>query len=176
MWCSTVRHCWTLTISTHPHSCEYIDVQPFAMHRFQGGRASSNWFIIILGVSCPPLLHWCSQCYICCSTASHCWTLSSHITYTHVNTQLCILEKYASFCNALFSRMQSIPEKFMIHLTQLGTVSSSHVRWGIGMLNSLHVNHVQSYHLHARQYTNMHPFAMHHFQGCRASLKSLWNI
>ena len=42
----------------------------------------------ILGLSCQPLLGWCSQCY-------------SHITYTHVNTQ------YASFCNAPLSRMQS---------------------------------------------------------------------
>ena len=40
----------------------------------------------ILGVRCPPLLGWCSQC-------------CSHITYTHVNTQ------YASFCNASLSRM-----------------------------------------------------------------------
>ena len=50
------------------------------------------------------------------------------------------IHRYASFCNALFSRIQSIPEKFMIHLTQLGTVSSSHVRWSTGMLNSFHVN------------------------------------
>ena len=40
----------------------------------------------ILGVSCPPLLHWCSQCCICCSIARHYWTLSSHIIHTHVNT------------------------------------------------------------------------------------------
>ena len=36
--------------------------------------------------------------------------------------------------------MQSIPEKFMIHLTQLNIVSSSHVRWSTSMLNSLHMN------------------------------------
>ena len=42
----------------------------------------------ILGVSCPPLLGWCSQC-------------CSHNTYMHVNTQ------YALFCNAPLSRMQS---------------------------------------------------------------------
>ena len=157
------------------------------------------------------------------------WTLSNHITYTHVNTQICILFQ----CTV--SRMQSIPEKFMIHLTQLNIVSSSQVRWSTGMVNSLHVNKyetlallnlnhkypstltwkhwaslqslcinfggesstiatlmfavlhvllnsfallnpVQSYHLHARQYTDMHPFAMHRFQGWRASLKSLWYI
>ena len=45
-----------------------------------------KFYASILGVSCPPLLHWCSQCCMCCSTVSHCWTLSSHITYTHVNT------------------------------------------------------------------------------------------
>ena len=45
------------------------------------------------------------------------------------------------------------------------------------LLNSFALlNHVQSYHLHARQYIDMHPFAMHRFQGCRASLKSLWYI
>ena len=142
------------------------------------------------------------------------------------------IHKYASFYNVPFSRMQSIPEKFMIHLTQLGTISLNHVRWNTGMLNCLHVNKyatsallnpnqkysstltwkhsaslqslrinfggelstistlmfamlhvllnsfallnpVQSYHLHACQYTNMHPFTMHRFQGCRASLKSV---
>lgn len=72
MSCSTTRYYWTLTTSTLPHSREYTDVQPFAMHRFRGGRASLNWFIIILGVSCPPLLHWYSQYCICCSIASHC--------------------------------------------------------------------------------------------------------
>ena len=50
------------------------------------------------------------------------------------------IHRYASFCNAPFSRMQSIPEKFMIHLTQLDIVSSSHVKWSTEMLNSLHVN------------------------------------
>ena len=108
------------------------------------------------------------QCYMCCSTVRHtvepCPVISPTCTCAH---------RYASFCNALFSRMQSIPEKFMIHLTQLGTVSSSHVRWSTGMLNSLHVNPIQSYHLHARQYIDMHPFAMHRFQECKASLKIL---
>ena len=47
------------------------------------------------------------------------------------------IHRYAFFCNAPFSRMQSIPENFMIHLTQLGTVSSSHVKWSTWMLNSL---------------------------------------
>ena len=48
--------------------------------------------------------------------------------------------KYASFCNAPFSTMQSNPKKFMIHLTQLNTVSSSHVQRSTRMMNILHVN------------------------------------
>lgn len=40
MCCSTARYCWVLTRSTHPHSREYTDMQPFVMHRFQGCRAS----------------------------------------------------------------------------------------------------------------------------------------
>ena len=87
------------------------------------------------------------------------WEWAVHHCYTDVRSAACAaqqlrtvepcpvisptrtsIHKYASFCNALFSRMQSIPEKFMIHLTQLGTVSSSHVRWSTGMLNSFHVN------------------------------------
>ena len=48
------------------------------------------------------------------------------------------MHRYSFFCNAPFSRMQSMAEKFMIHLTQLSTISSSHVRWHTGMLNSLH--------------------------------------
>ena len=77
MWCSIAQHCWTLTASPHPHSREYTDVQPFAMHHFWGGRVSLNWFIIILGVNCPLLLHWCSQFCMWCSTTRHCWTLTT---------------------------------------------------------------------------------------------------
>ena len=40
MCCSTAWHYWALTKSTHPHSREYTDMQPFVMHRFQGCRAS----------------------------------------------------------------------------------------------------------------------------------------
>ena len=38
--CSTARHCWALTRSTHPHLREYTNMQPFVMHRFQRCRAS----------------------------------------------------------------------------------------------------------------------------------------
>ena len=46
--------------SYHPRSREYIDMQPFAMHYFQGCRGSLKRLSKILRVSCPPLLHWCS--------------------------------------------------------------------------------------------------------------------
>ena len=177
--------------SYHPRSHEYTDMQPFAMHYFQRCRGSFKSLSKILGVSCPPLLHWYSQFCMCCLIAWHCGTLTisthPHLhEYTDVQPfamhhfwrgraslkSLCInfrgelstistcaaqqlrtvepcpvisptrtsIHRYASFCNALFSRMQSILEKFMIHLTQLSTVSSSYVRWSTGMLNSLHVN------------------------------------
>ena len=83
MWCSTAWHCWTLTTSPHPHSRKYTDVQPFSMHRFWGGRASLNWFIIIFGMSCPSLLRWCSQCYMCCSIAPHVNTQSIPKKFMH---------------------------------------------------------------------------------------------
>ena len=43
--------------SYHPHSHQYTDMQPFAMHYFQGCRGSLKSLRKILGVSCPPLLH-----------------------------------------------------------------------------------------------------------------------
>ena len=45
-------------------------------------EAEHPWigYASILGVSCPPLLHWCLQCYMCCSTALHYSTLSSQYT------------------------------------------------------------------------------------------------
>ena len=49
MCCSTARHCWTLTTSTHPRSCEYTDIQPFAMHCFRRGRASLKSLCINFG-------------------------------------------------------------------------------------------------------------------------------
>ena len=49
MCCSTARHCWALTRSTHPHSREYKDMQPFVMHRFQGCKASLESLCINFG-------------------------------------------------------------------------------------------------------------------------------
>ena len=49
MCCSTARHCWALTRSTHPHSHEYTDMQPFVMHHFQGCRASLESLCINFG-------------------------------------------------------------------------------------------------------------------------------
>ena len=49
MCCSTARYYWALTRSTHPHSHEYTNMQPFVMHRFQGCRASLESFFINFG-------------------------------------------------------------------------------------------------------------------------------
>ena len=49
MCCSTARHCWALTRSTHPHSREYTYMQPFVMHRFQGCKASLESLCINFG-------------------------------------------------------------------------------------------------------------------------------
>ena len=81
-------------------------------------------------------------------------------------------------CNAPFSRRQSIPE--LIHYNfggELSTVATLMFVVLHMLLNSFTLlNPIQSYHLHACEYTYMHPFAMHRFQGCRASLKILWYI
>ena len=84
------------------------------------------------------------------------WGWVVHRCYTHVRSPACAtqhlctvkpypvisptrtsIHRYAFCCNASFSRMQCILEKFMIHLTQINTVSSSHVRRSTRMLNSL---------------------------------------
>ena len=81
----------------------------------------------ILGVSCPPLLGWCSQCY-------------SHITYTHVNTQ------YASFCNTPLSRMQSTSLRSVWSLSHQVMLDESQECWIVFMwtlsshITYMHVN------------------------------------
>ena len=125
MWCSTAQHCWTLITSTHPHSREYTDVQPFAMHYFRGGRASLNWLCINFR-----------------GEMSTVTTLMFAVLHVLLNSfalfkPIQSIHRYAFFCNAPFSRMQSMAEKFIIHLTQFSTVSSSRVKWSIEMLNSL---------------------------------------
>ena len=89
-----------LVQSYHPCSHEYIDMQPFAMHYFQWCRGFFKSLSKILGVSCPSLLHWCSQFCMCCSTTSHYYVMSSHITYTHINTQICIILQCTIFKDA----------------------------------------------------------------------------
>ena len=148
-------------------------MQPFAMHCFQGCRGPLKSVSKILGVSCSPLLHWCSQFCMWCSTAQHCWSLT---TSTHPH-----------------SREYTDVQPFAMHRFRGGKASLNWVCINFGgelsivatlMFAVLHVvlnnfallNPIQSYHLHARQYTDMPPFAMHRFQGCRASLKSLWYI
>ena len=87
--------------SYHPHLHQYIDMQPFAMHCLQGCRGSFKSWRKILGVSCPPLLHWCSQFCMCCSTTRHwrihcrvisslfTWILTLTYSHIHVNTYPC---------------------------------------------------------------------------------------
>ena len=125
MWYSTSRHYWTLTTCTHPHSREYIDVQPFAMHHFRRGRAFLNWLCINFGGELSTVA---TLMFVVLHVLLNSFALFNPVQSIH---------RYAFFCNAPFSRMQSMAEKFMIHLTQLNTFSSSHVRWSIRMLNSL---------------------------------------
>ena len=77
-------------------------------------------------------------CYVDVRSAT-CGTQQLHTVepYLVISPTCTSIHIYASFCNAPFSRMQSIPKKFMIHLTQLGIVLSSHVKWSTRMLNSL---------------------------------------
>ena len=69
--------------SYHPCSHEYTDMQPFAMHFFQWCERSLKSVSKILGVIYPPLLHWCSQCYMCCSIAPHVNTQSIPKKFMH---------------------------------------------------------------------------------------------
>ena len=93
--------------SYHLHACQYTDMHPFAMHRFQGGKASLNWLCINFG------------------------------------------GELSTVATLIFAVLHVLLNSFAL------------------------LNPIQSYHLHARQYTYMPLFAMHCFQGCRASLKSL---
>ena len=69
--------------SYHPCSHEYTDMQPFAMHCFQWCGGSLKSVSKILGVIYPPLLHWCSQCYMCCSIAPYVNTQSIPEKFMH---------------------------------------------------------------------------------------------
>ena len=125
MWYSTSRNYWTLTTHTHPLSLEYTYVQPFAMHRFWRGRASLNWLCINFGCELSTIAT--KMLFVVLHVLLNSFALFNPVQLIH---------RYAFFCNAPFSRMQSMAEKFTIHWTQLSTVSSSHVRWSTGILNS----------------------------------------
>ena len=125
MWHSTSRNYWTLTTRTHPHSREYTYVQPFAMHRFRRGRASLNWLCINFG--CELSTIGTQMLFVVLHVLLNSFALFNPVQSIH---------RYAFFCNAPFSRMQSMAEKFMIHWTQLSIVSTSHVRWSTGIMNS----------------------------------------
>ena len=119
--------------SYYPCSHEYTDMQPCAMHCFQWCGGSLKSVSKILGVIYLPLLHWCSQCYMCCSIAPH------------VNTQ-------------------SIPEKFMHQFWEWAV----HHCWAD--IRSATIISPTRTSIH-----NMHHFAMHHFQGCRAHLYEVYD-
>ena len=162
-----------LVQSYHPRSHEYTDMQPFAMHYFQGCKGSLKSLSKILGVSYPPLLHWYSQFYMCYSTARHCWTLTIS---THPHS--CEYTDVQPFAMHHFrggrASLKSLCINFGGELSTIATLMFAVLHM---LLNSFALlNPIQSYQLHACQYTYMHHFAMHHFQECRASLKCLWYI
>ena len=159
--------------SYHPCSREYTDMQPFAMHYFQGCKGSLKSVSKIVGVTCPLLLHWCSQFCMWCSTARHCWTL---ITSTHPHSR-----EYTDvqpFAMHYFRGGRASLNWLCINFRgELSTVATLMFAVLLMLLNSFALsNPIQSYHLHARQYTDMHFVAMHRFQGCSAFSKSLWYI
>ena len=102
------RHCWALTRSTHPHSREYTNMQLFVMHRFQGCRASLESLCINFGgeLSTMATLMFTILNVLLNNSA----LLSLDQKYPSTLTWI---HKYATLCNALFLRMQSIPGKFM---------------------------------------------------------------
>ena len=159
--------------SYHPRSCEYTNMQPFAMHCFQGCRGSLKSLSKILGVSCPPLLHWYLQFYMYHSIARYCWTLT---TSTHPHSHEYTDEQ--PFTMHHFRGGKASLKSLCINFGgELSTIATLMFAVLPVLLNSFALlNPVHLYHLHAYQYTDMHPFAMHRFQGCRASLKSLWYI
>ena len=148
-------------------------MQPFAMHCFPGCRGPLKSVSKILGVSCPPLLHWCSQFYMWCSIAQHCWSLT---TSTHPHShEYTDVQPFAMHCfRGGRASLNWVCIDFGGELSTVATLMFTvlHV-----VLNSFALlNLIRSYHLHARQYIDMPSFAMHRFQGCRASLKILWYI
>ena len=92
-----------LTTRTHPHSREYTDVQPFVMHHFRRGRASLNWLCINFGGELSTVA---TLMFIVLHVLLNSFALFNPVQSIH---------RYAFFCNAPFSRMQSMAEKFMIH-------------------------------------------------------------
>ena len=102
---------------------------------------------------------------------SHIW--SFHFTLVLVVTRI---HKYATFYNALFSRMQRIPKKFTQNFEDELSIVATLMFAILHVLlnNSALLKHVQSYHPYSCQYIDMQPFEMHCFQECRRSLESLW--
>ena len=169
MCCSTNQHCWTLfSHSIHAHVNTQICNALFSRMQRTPQKCKQNFgselsTIAILMFAVLHVMLNSSALLI----PDH--KYPSPLTWIHRCTTL---------CNAPFSRRQSIPK--LVHYNfggKLSTVATLMFVMLHMLLNSFTLlKLVQSYHLHARQYTNMPPFAMHRFQGCRASLKSLWYI
>ena len=85
-WCSSAcdsQHLGTVEPWPHVPIPTHVNTKmcnPLKCTVFEEAEHPWIGYASILGVRCPPLLHWCSQCYMCCSTASHCSSLSSQYT------------------------------------------------------------------------------------------------
>ena len=140
------------------------DMQPFAMHCFQGCRGSLKSVSKILGVSRPLLLHLIDAVLHVMLNISA--LLNPDHTYP---SPLTWLHRCATLCNALFSKRQSIPELVM-HQFWGWAVHRCYTDVRSATCAAQQLRTVQPYPI---GYTYMPSFAMHHFQGCKAWLKSL---
>ena len=94
--------------SYHPHSHQYTDMQPFAMHCFQGCRGSLKSVSKILGVSYPSLLH------LIDAVLHVMLNISALLNPDHMYpSPLTWIQRCATLWNAPFSKRQSIPELVM---------------------------------------------------------------
>ena len=136
-----------LVQSYHPCSHEYIDMQPFAMHYFQWCRGFFKSLSKILGVSCPSLLHWCSQFCMCCSTAWHCWTLT---TSTHPHSRE-YTEVQPFVMHRFWGGRASLKSLCINFRSELSTIATLMFAVLHVLLNNFSLLYdIQSYHLHTR--------------------------
>ena len=136
-----------LVQSYHPCSHEYTDMQPCAMHCFQWCGGSLKSVSKILGVIYPPLLHWCSQFCMCCSTAWHCWTLT---TSTHPHSRE-YTEVQPFVMHRFWGGRASLKSLCINFRSELSTIATLMFAVLHVLLNNFSLLYdVQSYHLHTR--------------------------